>query len=121
MKRGSSHSQLRLGGRGCTGSTFRRLRGWRRSYIGQTDGLPRRFSHYRNPGPTQQTNIRINALLTELIVGGEEVRVSVALGGELTVTGGAIPLDFADKTHRLLAEAATVVIAGTEGVRLDNL
>ncbi len=29
-------------------------------YVGESDNLRRRISHYRNPGPTQRTNIRIN-------------------------------------------------------------
>jgi hypothetical protein len=37
----------------------------RRIYIGESDNLARRFSHYRNPGPTQQTNIRMNRILVE--------------------------------------------------------
>ena len=31
-------------------------------YVGETDNLQRRFAHYRNPGPTQATNLRLNAL-----------------------------------------------------------
>jgi hypothetical protein len=29
-------------------------------YVGETDNLARRFGNYRNPGPTQQTSLRIN-------------------------------------------------------------
>lgn len=29
-------------------------------YIGEPDNLQRRVAHYRNPGPTQATNIRLN-------------------------------------------------------------
>jgi hypothetical protein len=31
------------------------------NYVGQSDSLRRRFFHYRNPGPTQSTNIRLTA------------------------------------------------------------
>jgi hypothetical protein len=31
------------------------------AYIGETDRLRRRFYHYQNPGPSQQTNTRLNA------------------------------------------------------------
>ena len=92
-----------------------------RSYIGQTDGLPRRFAHYRNPGPSQRTNIRINALMTELLVEGGQVAVLVAVDGELSIASKPIRLDFADKAHRLFAEGAALVSAGAEGVLLDNL
>ena len=43
-----------------------------RHYIGETDELRRRFQHYRTPGRTQQTNIRLN----------ERFRVHMAAGGE---------------------------------------
>jgi hypothetical protein len=45
-------------------------------YIGETENLSRRFGHYRNPGLTQQTNIRINARFLEVLVAGAEIGVS---------------------------------------------
>ncbi len=33
------------------------------AYIGESDNLRRRARNYRNPGPTQQTSKRVNALL----------------------------------------------------------
>jgi hypothetical protein len=36
-------------------------------YVGESDNLQRRFAHYRNPGPTQQTNLRLNGLFRELL------------------------------------------------------
>jgi hypothetical protein len=92
------------------------------AYIGQTDGLPRRFNHYRNPGPSQRTNIRINAWLMEVLrQGGGQVQVSVAVEGELAVAGHTAPLDFTNKAHRLIAEGAAVVAEGGEDVMLANL
>jgi len=46
-------------------------------YVGETDNLTRRFAHYRNPGPTQPTNVRINALFKELLSRGESITVAI--------------------------------------------
>jgi len=48
------------------------------NYVGQSDSLRRRFFHYRNPGPTQPTNIRLNQLIRDLLSGGGEVSVATA-------------------------------------------
>ena len=34
-------------------------------YVGESEDLRRRTGHYRRPGPTQQTSLRINALLQD--------------------------------------------------------
>lgn len=47
-------------------------------YIGESDNLRRRFGNYRNPGASQQTSLRINALLKSSIEGGGEISVAVA-------------------------------------------
>jgi hypothetical protein len=46
-------------------------------YIGETDNLSRRFGHYRNPGPTQPTNLRLNALFKELLRRGEAIEIAI--------------------------------------------
>jgi hypothetical protein len=47
------------------------------AYVGETDRLRRRLHHYRNPGPTQRTNICINALLKEVLREGIMVELEV--------------------------------------------
>ncbi len=52
-----------------------------RDYIGETDNLRRRLSsNYRNPGPSQQTSLRINRLLREHLGRGGAVKLWVATG-----------------------------------------
>ncbi|HMG78854.1 MAG TPA: hypothetical protein VK591_09230, partial [Xanthobacteraceae bacterium] len=46
-------------------------------YVGESDNLTRRFGNYRNPGPTQKTSLRVNALLKELLTLGELIRVAI--------------------------------------------
>ena len=48
------------------------------TYIGEADELRRRFAHYRNPGPTQPTNKRINALLKDLLASGGRASMAIA-------------------------------------------
>ncbi len=36
-------------------------------YVGETENLARRFGFYRNPGPSQQTNVRMNAKFREAL------------------------------------------------------
>ena len=50
------------------------------NYVGQSDSLRRRFFHYRNPGPTQSTNIRLNQLVRDLLSGGGEIWVQTDQG-----------------------------------------
>lgn len=48
------------------------------TYIGESENLRRRFGNYRNPGPTQQTSLRINSWLKELLNEGGEILIAVA-------------------------------------------
>ncbi len=94
-----------------------------RFYFGETDNLRRRLgSNYRNPGPSQQTSLRVNeALRTHLAVGGQ-VTLAVALSVELSERdSGPEPLDLTRKAGRLLAESAALVLAQRAGVQLENL
>ena len=47
-------------------------------YIGEADRLRRRFAHYRNPGPSQATNQRMNAAIREIIRANGSVGVETA-------------------------------------------
>lgn len=38
-----------------------------RVYVGEADRLRRRFQHYRTPGPRQETNLRLNAVMVKLL------------------------------------------------------
>jgi hypothetical protein len=85
-------------------------------YVGESDNLRRRASHYRNPGPTQQTNIRLNRMLRSHLEGGGIVSLDVAT--EVFVGVAAVPLDLRASAARRLAENAAVVgiaLAGAAG------
>jgi hypothetical protein len=85
-------------------------------YVGETDNLFRRMGHYRNPGPSQQTNVRLNELLRALQNGGRavvEIVTAALCGGE--------SLDFALKWQRRLIENMAVVELLRVGATVDNL
>jgi len=92
------------------------------TYVGEADELRRRFAHYRNPGPTQPTNKRINALLKQLLVEAGRASMAIATSATLEIDGVPTALDLTKKAGRLLAENAALVKAALEGVdRIENL
>lgn len=94
-----------------------------RFYIGETDNLRRRLaSNYRNPGPRQQTSLRVNEALRAHLAAGGVVTLGVALTAELGERDrDPEPLDLTRKAGRLLAESAALVLAQRAGLRLENL
>lgn len=99
------------------------LEGPARLYVGEADNLQRRFAHYRNPGPSQRTNQRINALLIGVLEAGGMVMISTATEARLTTHDyDDAALDLASKASRLLAENAALVQATMSGVYgIENL
>lgn len=94
----------------------------RTQYIGETDQLSRRLQHYRTPGPSQQTNLRLNALLVEHLKRGDQISLSVVVEDVSTkCAGGAHPVDLSVKSERILLEAAALLSARVAGVRTLNL
>jgi hypothetical protein len=85
-----------------------------RVYIGETDNLRRRLAgNYRNPGPTQQTNLRVNALLREHVAAGGIVALAITTSVTARINDEARPLDLTRKASRLLAENAALVLGQT--------
>ena len=96
------------------------------TYIGETSGLAGRFNGYRNPGGSSETlvprtNRRVQRKILEALAGGRIVPVWISTEAKLTVRGETVPLPLNDKTHRLLAEAAAIVLAERGGYTLENL
>ena len=93
-----------------------------RHYIGETDELRRRFQHYRTPGRTQQTNIRINARFFDHMAAGGSIEVDI-VDDRVAVTAAGTPLDvdLADKAMRGLLEHAALISDAAAGVELLNL
>ena len=95
-----------------------------RVYIGETDLLQRRMAHYRNPGPTQSTNIRMNAALRKhLSTGGVASMAFIAdTVARTDDEQPLVPLDLSRKAARRLVENAALVSAYLAGdADIENL
>jgi hypothetical protein len=74
-------------------------------YVGETDNLQRRFAHYRNPGPTQATNLRLNALFKELLSKGATIEVEIVTDQAwISWSESEVTADLARKSVRRLFE-----------------
>jgi hypothetical protein len=87
-----------------------------RVYIGESVNLQRRLAgNYRSPGPSQQTNVRINALLGRHLAAG-------GTSAALWLDGTEHPLGLSRKDARLFAENAALVFAHvTDDADIENL
>lgn len=90
-------------------------------YVGESDRLRRRFQHYRTPGPSQQTNIRMNYSILTALNEGFEVVVSIIEQATINVDGIDSPLDLSRKSGRLLVESAVLSAAHLRGQLVENL
>ena len=86
-------------------------------YVGESENIRRRLAgNYRNPGPTQQTSLRLNGLLLAQLDRGGAVVVDVVDEAVLIPPcGEAAPLDLSRKASRLLVENAALVLAQHAG------
>ena len=90
-------------------------------YIGESVNLRRRFGNYRGPGPTQQTSLRINALLKESIATGAVIAVDIVTEGvKLAINGIQVPVDLTDKAMRRMIEHAAIVATGGTDIEIAN-
>lgn len=92
-----------------------------RVYIGETNRLRRRFQHYRTPGPTQATNIRLNGLLIDALRGGEMVTAEIVSDAEVSFDDKFKPVRFDLKSARLMVENAALLRAELAGEPVINL
>jgi hypothetical protein len=80
-------------------------------YIGETDHLRRRLQHYRTPGPTQSTNIRINAAIVESLAAAGTVELDIITHATIVTSEETEQLDLSWKSARVLLERAAEVSA----------
>jgi len=89
-------------------------------YIGESENLRRRFSNYRNPGPTQQTSLRINAWLKELLSSGGGVSVAIVEDARMTTKRGETGADFSVKSIRRLFEHLAISLEHASDIETLN-
>ena len=81
-----------------------------RCYIGESANLRGRFGFYRNPGATQATNLRLNALMTEHLAKGGTISLDLITQiGALMQGGFNKERSLSDKAVRRLLEQAAIV------------
>ncbi|HEY3355360.1 MAG TPA: hypothetical protein VGQ83_19075 [Polyangia bacterium] len=86
-------------------------------YIGEASDLRRRMQHYRTPGPSQTTNVRLNMLLKDAIGGGSVVSVWILTEAEMRLDAEEPqPLDLNRRNGRLIAEQAAITATAIEDV-----
>ncbi len=92
-----------------------------RHCIGEADNLRRRLQHYRTPGPTQKTNIRLSAELRDHMAAGRRKKVDVVADGvEVTARGTPLRAELADRALRRLLEQAALIAEAEVGVDILN-
>jgi hypothetical protein len=89
-------------------------------YVGETDNLQRRFSHYRNPGPTQLTNLRLNAVFKELLSHDATIQVAIVTGHAWIARANVEEAaDFTRKDVRRLFE--NFILVADSGTDVESL
>lgn len=83
--------------------------GRERRYVGEAENLARRFQHYRTPGPSQTTNLRMNDRARRVLEAGGEVIVLIASSSTIIRMDASEPADLRSKHVRCLIENATLV------------
>ncbi|WP_297487306.1 hypothetical protein [Thermococcus sp.] len=90
-------------------------------YIGEAENIGRRVYGYINPGPSQQTNKRLNSLFHECISTGLKVELELLKIHKLRIHGYDIsPVDLSGKHLRLLLENLMIEIHRQNGYVLLN-
>lgn len=84
--------------------------------VGETDRLRRRLQHYRTPGPSQRTSIRLNDLMRTVLDQGGTVDIAVIEQAH----GGSRPLDLSDKAARVLVQSTWLQSLKAEGYSVES-
>jgi hypothetical protein len=85
-------------------------------YLGEADLLLRRFQHYRTPGASQQTNLRLNQVTVNTLALRGRVTVEISTGADVVADNGVTgPLNLSWKAARVLVEHAAEVAERTAG------
>ena len=83
-------------------------------YIGETKRLRRRFTQYRTPGISQQTNLRLNRVIADALKAGGKVTASVLTEIDMPALG------LARKHDRVLLEHGAIMCARIDGQEILN-
>lgn len=88
-------------------------------YIGETENMNRRAAHYRNPGPSQKTNIYLNEIMKKHLQSGGRITLHLITSIKVEIDGKIIG-SLNDKYTRRLLENAAILHAIQQGEQLLN-
>lgn len=80
-----------------------------RRYVGEAERLRRRFRHYRKPGPSQSTNLRMRERAIRVLEADGSIELLLATNVEFVRDGEPHPVDLASKHARCLVENAALI------------
>jgi hypothetical protein len=87
-------------------------------YVGEAAHLRQRMQHYRTPGPTQPTNLRVNALLLAALQSRRLVSVAIILQVSVSLDGtDPRNLRLDRRNARLIAEQAAIAAIQIEELK----
>lgn len=92
------------------------------TYIGESDQLARRLQHYRTPGPSQRTNLRLNEHFRRALSQGRSITVAVVTEDiNVRFDKAAHQIDISRKLDRVLLEHAALLAARAGGRTILNV
>jgi hypothetical protein len=86
-----------------------RHEGRERRYVGEAVNLARRFAHYRSPGPSQATNLRMKDRAIRVLSADGAIEILTAVSARFVVDGTAVEPDLASPFARRFIENAALV------------
>ena len=90
-------------------------------YIGESANLRRRFGNYRNPGPTQETSLRINGVIRFALESGGHLSIATADDIVFEINGAPIVIDLNRTSIRRMLENFAISLETAEDVESLNL
>ena len=92
-------------------------------YVGEAAPLSRRFQLYRTPGPSQQTNVRMNPFMVGTLASGGQIRVEIVTQAQAAGDDGIYrPLDLPWKAAlvALVARLDATALGALRRLPLDH-
>jgi hypothetical protein len=90
-------------------------------YIGEAENLRRRAAHYRNPGPSQLTNIRLNEKMRAHLAAGGRINMQIITGAQVEIDGNSEECDLSSNFVRRFLENAALLAVARTAEKIENL
>jgi hypothetical protein len=90
-------------------------------YIGEAENLRRRAAHYRNPGPSQITNIRLNEKMRSHLAADGRITLHLITAAKVEVDGSSEECDMSSNFVRRFLENAALLAVARTAEKVENL